>query len=204
MNQKSTSDLPPLPEDTVEGQYAEESEEQDQRVKMQIMMRKMKDFLLTQSEKKGKGREQVFFTPGAIPSEPTLPRHVRPEYSPILPIPGPRTKFTPETEPKPQNIQRQDFVPKPDSQSTLQQQAPRQEITVVKVKAKDYNLNFDGEKVEKFIKKVERIAQIGGEKDEELAKDMEFWKTELKVSDEIEAMSHYEEGNLTQLKKDLI
>ncbi|MBW0589785.1 hypothetical protein O181_129500 [Austropuccinia psidii MF-1] len=89
MNQQSTSDLPPLPEDTVEGHYAEESEEEDQTVQIQSLMKEMKDLLLTQGKKKQKRREQASYTPVASPSEPTLPRHVRPEHSPISPTPDP-------------------------------------------------------------------------------------------------------------------
>ncbi|MBW0570311.1 hypothetical protein O181_110026 [Austropuccinia psidii MF-1] len=83
MNQQSTSELPPLPEYTVEGHYAEKSEEEDQTVQIQSLMKQMQDLLLTQSKKKGKRREQTSYTPGASPSEPTLPMHLRPEDSPI-------------------------------------------------------------------------------------------------------------------------
>ncbi|MBW0557295.1 hypothetical protein O181_097010 [Austropuccinia psidii MF-1] len=107
---------------------------------------------------------------------------------------------TPETEPRSQNIPRRVFVTKANTPSTLQQKFSREDRPVVKIKAKDYNLNFDGEEVEKFIKKVERIAQTEGETDEDLAMKMSFWS----VSDAIESIPGYEEGNWTQLKKDLI
>ncbi|MBW0537447.1 hypothetical protein O181_077162 [Austropuccinia psidii MF-1] len=90
MNKQSTSDLPPLPEDTVEGKYAEESEEEDQTVQIQSLMKQMQDLLLTQRKKKEKRREKESYTPGASSSEHTLPRHVRPEDSPISPTPGPK------------------------------------------------------------------------------------------------------------------
>ncbi|MBW0559314.1 hypothetical protein O181_099029 [Austropuccinia psidii MF-1] len=98
MNQKSTSDLPPLPKNTEEGQYAEESEEEDKTVQIQRLMKQMQYLLLTQSKKKGKRREQTSYTPRASPSETTFPRHVRPYNSPISPTPGPRATFTPKTE----------------------------------------------------------------------------------------------------------
>ncbi|MBW0540367.1 hypothetical protein O181_080082 [Austropuccinia psidii MF-1] len=129
----------------------------------------MQDLFLTQSKEKGKRKEQTSYTPGASPSEPTLPRHVRPEDSPISPTPGPRATSFPATEPKPQNIPRRVFVTTPNNPSPLQKKATRQERPVVKVKAKDYNLNFNGEEVEKSIKKVEIIAQIEGATDEDLA-----------------------------------
>ncbi|MBW0493445.1 hypothetical protein O181_033160 [Austropuccinia psidii MF-1] len=79
-----------------------------------------------------------------------------------------------------------------------------QEMTVVKIKAKDYNLNFNGQEVEKFIRKVEIIAQIEGANEEDLAMQMAFWTTDPRISDAIEEMPIYEEGNWSQLKKDLI
>ncbi|MBW0541774.1 hypothetical protein O181_081489 [Austropuccinia psidii MF-1] len=203
MNQQSTAELPPLPEDTVEGKYAEDSKEEDQTVQIQSLMKQMQDLLLTQSKKKGKRREQKSYTPGASPSEPTLPRHFRPEDSPISTTPGPRATSTSETEPKTQNIPRRVFVTTPNNPSPLQQKVPRQERPVVEIKEKDYNLNFDGEEVEKFIRKVERIAQIEGATDEHLEMQMEFWTTEPRISDAIEAIPGYEEGNWMQLKKDL-
>ncbi|MBW0503180.1 hypothetical protein O181_042895 [Austropuccinia psidii MF-1] len=111
---------------------------------------------------------------------------------------------TPATKPRSQNIPRRGFVTKPNTPSPLQQKVPRQDRPVVKIKAKDYNLNSDGEEVEKFIKKVERIAQIEGETDEDLEMQMAFWTTDQNVSDAIESVPGYEEGNWTQLKKDLI
>ncbi|MBW0483487.1 hypothetical protein O181_023202 [Austropuccinia psidii MF-1] len=117
-------------------------------------MKQMQELLITQRKKKGKGRQQTSYTPGASPSEPTLPRHVRPEDSPMSPTPGPRATSTPETEPRTQNIPMGFFVTTPNIPSPLQQICPRQEKPVVKIKAKDSNLNFDGEEVEEFIRKV--------------------------------------------------
>ncbi|MBW0543167.1 hypothetical protein O181_082882 [Austropuccinia psidii MF-1] len=200
MDQQSTSKLPPLPEDTVEGQYEEEDGEEDQTVKIQSFMKQMQDFLI-QTSKKGKRRQSMPNTPGNSPSEPTLWRHIRPEDSPISSTLGPRATSTPETEPRINNIPRRAFVSTHNNPRPLQQQVLKQERPVVKIKAKDYNLNFNGEEVEKFIKKVEIIAQIEGESDEDLAIKMAFWTTEPRMSDTIEAIPGYEEGNWTQLKK---
>ncbi|MBW0560577.1 hypothetical protein O181_100292 [Austropuccinia psidii MF-1] len=204
MNQQSTSDIPPLPEDTVERQYSEESEEEDQTVQIKSITKQMQDLLVTQSKNKVKIREKTSYTPGASPSEPTLPRNVRPEDSPISPTPGPRATSTPATEPRSQNITRRAFVTTPNNPSPLQQKFPRQERPVVKIKAKYYKLNFDGEELKKFIKKVERIAQIEGATDEDLPMQMTLQTANQKVSYAIEAMPGYEEGNWTQLKKDVI
>ncbi|MBW0553321.1 hypothetical protein O181_093036 [Austropuccinia psidii MF-1] len=137
MNQQSTSDLPPLPEDTVEGQYAEESAEEDQTVQIQSLMKQMQELLLTKSKKKGKRREQESFKLGASPSKPTLPRHVRREDSPISPKPGPRAISAPATEPRTQRIPRRVFFTTPNNLNPLQQKVPRQEGPVIKIKAKD-------------------------------------------------------------------
>ncbi|MBW0506179.1 hypothetical protein O181_045894 [Austropuccinia psidii MF-1] len=139
-----------------------------------------------------------------IPSVPTLPIHVIPEESPSSPTPGPRATSTPETESRPQPHQGRAFFPTPTNPSPLQHQTFRQERPVVKIKAKDYNLNFNGEEVEKFISKVERIAQTEGAREEDLAMQMAFWTTDSRISDAIEAMPGYEEGDWIQLKKDLI
>ncbi|MBW0542491.1 hypothetical protein O181_082206 [Austropuccinia psidii MF-1] len=134
MTQQSTSNLPPSPpEETGEEQYAEESKEEDQSLQIERSR-----------------------------SEPTLPRNVRPEESPSSPTPGPRATSTPETQPRPQTNQMRASFSIPTNPSPLQHQILRQERPVVKIKAKDYNLNFKGEEVEKFLRKVERIAQIEG------------------------------------------
>ncbi|MBW0590578.1 hypothetical protein O181_130293 [Austropuccinia psidii MF-1] len=172
------------------------------------MAQKLKSAINNLSKNKGKRRESTSYTPGASPSEPSLPRHVRPEESPISPTPLPRATSTLATESRPSNTPRRVFVSTPTKSSLLhsplQQEIPRKERSVVKIEAKNYNLNFNGEEVEKFIKKIERIAHIEGATEEDLAMKMAFWTTDSKISDTIEAMPGYEEGNWTQLKKDLI
>ncbi|MBW0468341.1 hypothetical protein O181_008056 [Austropuccinia psidii MF-1] len=110
MNKQSTSDLPPLPKETVEEQYAEERDEEDQTVQIQSLMKKIKDLLLAQSKKKGKRKQSTTFTVGGSSIESTLPRHVRVEESPISPTPVPRATSTSETEQISQNAPRRVFV----------------------------------------------------------------------------------------------
>ncbi|MBW0564082.1 hypothetical protein O181_103797 [Austropuccinia psidii MF-1] len=86
----------------------------------------------------------------------------------------------------------------------LQKEVLKKERFVVKIKAKEYEPNFNEEEVENFVKKVERISQIEGAKAECLTMLMAFWTTDPRISDAIEAMPGYEEGNCTPLKKDLI
>ncbi|MBW0535928.1 hypothetical protein O181_075643 [Austropuccinia psidii MF-1] len=185
MDQQSTSELPPLPEDTVEGQYAEESEEEDQTVQIQSLMKQIQDLLLTQSQKKGKRREQTSYTPGASPSEPTLTRHVRPEDSQISPTPGPRATSTSKTEQRSQSIQKKVTSP------------------IVKRRAKDYNIPFDGNEVETFIKRVEAEAEIEGASEEDIARQVIFMSASEELNEKVEAMQGYEEKNWTKLKEEL-
>ncbi|MBW0465070.1 hypothetical protein O181_004785 [Austropuccinia psidii MF-1] len=176
MDQQSTSNLPPVPpEDTVE-----------------------------EHKKKENRRGSTSYTPGVSPSEPILPRHVRPEESPSSPTPGPRDTSTKATEPRPQPHQRREFFPTPTNPSPLEHQILIQDRPVVQIKAKYYNLNFNGEEVEKCISKVGRIAQIEGAREDDLAMQMAFWTTDSKISDAIEAMPGYEEGKWNKPKKDVI
>ncbi|MBW0576478.1 hypothetical protein O181_116193 [Austropuccinia psidii MF-1] len=177
MNQKSTSDLPPLPEETVEGHYAEESAEEDQILKIQSLLKQMQDLLLTQSKKKGNIREQTSYTPGAIPSEPTLPRHVMPEDSPLSPTPGPRATSTPNTEQRSQSIPKKVFLTTPNHPSPFE--------------------------VEKFIKRVETEAEIEGASGEDIARQVISMSISEEGKEKIEAMQGYEEKNWTKIKKKL-
>ncbi|MBW0583295.1 hypothetical protein O181_123010 [Austropuccinia psidii MF-1] len=204
MNQQSTSDLPPLPEDTVEGQYAEESEEEDQTVQIQSLMNQMQDLLLTQSKKKGKRREKTVYTPGASPNEPTLPRHVRPEGSPVSPTPGPRATSTPKTEQRSHSIPKKVFLSTPNHSSPLQKEISKVTSPIVKIRAKDYNLVFDGNGVEKFIKRVEAAAEIAGAIGEDIARKVIFMSASEEVKEKIEAIQGYEDKNWQNPKKTLL
>ncbi|MBW0592250.1 hypothetical protein O181_131965 [Austropuccinia psidii MF-1] len=68
----------------------------------------------------------------------------------------------------------------------------------------DYNVNFNGEEVDKLTNNVERISQIEGATDEYLAMQMAFWTTDPRISDDIEANPGYEEGYWAQFQKELI
>ncbi|MBW0564841.1 hypothetical protein O181_104556 [Austropuccinia psidii MF-1] len=92
----------------------------------------------------------------------------------------------------------------PNRPSPLQKEAPRKKRAVAKIEAKDYNLNFDREEVEQFIDKVERISQIEGATDKDLAIKMAFWTTGSRISDETKSMPDYEKENLTQLREEFI
>ncbi|MBW0524882.1 hypothetical protein O181_064597 [Austropuccinia psidii MF-1] len=201
MNQKSISDLPPLPEETVEGQYVEESAEEYQRVQIQSIMKEMQDLFLTQSKKKGKIREKTSYTPGASPSESSLPRHVRPEDSPISPTPGPRETSTYKTEQRSQSIPKKVFLTTPNHPSPLQKEIPKATSPIVKIRVKDYNLVFDSNEVEKCIKRVEAEAEIEGASGEDIAGQVISMSAAEEVKEKIEAMQGYEEKNWKKLQK---
>ncbi|MBW0486859.1 hypothetical protein O181_026574 [Austropuccinia psidii MF-1] len=175
MDQQSTSELPPLPEDTVEGQHAEESEEEDQTVQIQSLMKKMQDLLLKQRKKKEKRWEKTSYTPGASSSEPTLPRHVRPEDSPISPIPGLRATSTPKTEQISLIIPKKVFLSTPNHPCLSQKEITKVNSPIVKIRAKDYNIVFDSNEVEKVIKIVEAEAEIEGAGGEDIARKIIFY-----------------------------
>ncbi|MBW0476388.1 hypothetical protein O181_016103 [Austropuccinia psidii MF-1] len=132
----------------VEGEYSEESEEEDQTVQIQSVIKKIENLLATQRKKNGKRREKSFYTPGASPGEYTLPRHFRPEDSPILPTPGPRATSTPKTEKRSQSVPNKVYSSTPNHPSPLQQEIPEITSPIVKIRAKDYNHVFDGNEVE--------------------------------------------------------
>ncbi|MBW0499676.1 hypothetical protein O181_039391 [Austropuccinia psidii MF-1] len=123
-------------------------------------MNQMQYFLLTQSKKKRKRRSSTAYTPGGNPSEPSLPGHVRPEELPSSPKLGPRATSTPATESRTQFIPRRVFVNTPKHPSSLYQEITRVEKTVVKIRAKDYSLIFEGNEVEKFIKRMKAAAEF--------------------------------------------
>ncbi|MBW0558929.1 hypothetical protein O181_098644 [Austropuccinia psidii MF-1] len=116
----------------------------------------------------------------------------------------PRATSTSEKIPRPHPHQRREFFSTPTTTSPLQNHIVRQESSLVKIKAKDYNPNFKGEEVEKCIRKVESIAQIERAREYDLEMQMEFWTIDSKISDAIGAMPGYKEGSWNQIEKDLI
>ncbi|MBW0568889.1 hypothetical protein O181_108604 [Austropuccinia psidii MF-1] len=176
MDSKSTSELSPLPEDIVEGWYAEESEEEDQTVRIQSLMKQIQDLFLIHSKNKGKRREQTSYTPGASPSEPSLPRHVRPEDSPISPTPGPGATSTPKTEQTSQIIPKKLFLSTPNHPIPLQNEIP---------------------------KRVEAAAEIEGASGEYIARKVIFMSASEEAKEKIEAIQDYEEKSWTKLKEEL-
>ncbi|MBW0522512.1 hypothetical protein O181_062227 [Austropuccinia psidii MF-1] len=78
-----------------------------------------------------------------------------------------------------------------------------QDIPIVKIRAKDYNLWLDGKYVERFIRKVENIAEIEGASGRDIARQIEFWKKDEGISYHIEGIPGYETADWDQLKVDM-
>ncbi|MBW0490478.1 hypothetical protein O181_030193 [Austropuccinia psidii MF-1] len=105
-----------------------------------------------------------------------MPRIFRQEGSPspfsrFMASSTPFTSKRPNTLPKRVNIHAQASTP-------LQQEIPRNNTPIVKIRPKDYNLWFDGKEVERFIKRVENIAEIEGASGRDIARQISF---ELKI-----------------------
>ncbi|MBW0512599.1 hypothetical protein O181_052314 [Austropuccinia psidii MF-1] len=127
----------------------------------------------------------------------SIPRIFRQEGSPS---PSPRTMasstpFTsqrPNTLPKRVNIYAQ-------ASSPLQQAIQRNNTPIVKIRPKDYSLWLHGNKVERFIKRVE----IEGESGREIARQISFWTKDQDISYHIEGIPGYETGEWEQLELDM-
>ncbi|MBW0523928.1 hypothetical protein O181_063643 [Austropuccinia psidii MF-1] len=119
------------------------------------------------------------------------------------------SKFSPETTGdatierilRPQQPQRHLQHPHQENCQDMQDLKKRTEKTervtiptrkIVKIKAKDYNLNFDGSDLEDFVKSSERIASIKGANERDLAMKIAFWSEAKDIRYEIEGMPGYE------------
>ncbi|MBW0508978.1 hypothetical protein O181_048693 [Austropuccinia psidii MF-1] len=100
--------------------------------------------------------------------------------------------------------QRKCFLSTPNHPSPLQKEIPKVTSPIVKRRAKDYNLVFDGNEVEKFIKRVEASAETEGASGEAIAREVIFISSSEEVKEKIEAMQGYEKNNWKKLKEELI
>ncbi|MBW0547674.1 hypothetical protein O181_087389 [Austropuccinia psidii MF-1] len=108
----------------------------------------------------------------------------------------PFTSQRPNTLPKRVNIHSQ-------ASSPLQQEIPQNNTPIVKIRPKDYNLWFDGKKVEIFMKRVENIAEIEGASGRDISRQIAFWTKDQEISYHMEGMLGYETGYWEQLKLDM-
>ncbi|MBW0592502.1 hypothetical protein O181_132217 [Austropuccinia psidii MF-1] len=186
-----------LNEETVEGQ-----EEMSSTERLQQKMLEMQAELLALIKKEGKNKSSSY-TPQNSPLEEqtTLPRSFRQHGSPS-PYPRPMATSTPYTEQRPSTLPRRVNI-SAQIQTPLHQEIPRNTTPIVKIRAKDYNLWFDGKDVERFIKKVENIAEIEGASGRDIARQIAFWTKDEEISYHIEGMPGYETADWDQLKVDM-
>ncbi|MBW0473579.1 hypothetical protein O181_013294 [Austropuccinia psidii MF-1] len=163
MDKPSSSKLPSsieeiheenLNEETVEGQ--EEISSTD-RLHQKIL--EMQEQLLELIKKQGKNKSSSY-TPKNSPLEEqtTLPRSFRQHGSPS-PYPRPMATSTPYTEQRPSTLPRRVSISS-QIQTPLHQEISRNTTSIVKIRAKEYNLWLDGKDAERCIKKVENISAI--------------------------------------------
>ncbi|MBW0480851.1 hypothetical protein O181_020566 [Austropuccinia psidii MF-1] len=69
---------------------------------------------------------------------------------------------------------------------------PRNTTSILKIRAKDYNMWFYEKDFERFIKKVENIAEIEGASGRDIVRQIAFWTKDDKISYLIEGMPEYE------------
>ncbi|MBW0576605.1 hypothetical protein O181_116320 [Austropuccinia psidii MF-1] len=187
MDKPSSSKLPGSIEEIQEENFNEETvegqEEMSSTERLQQKMLEMQAELLALIKKEGKNKSSSY-TPQNSPLEEqtTLPRSFRQHGSPS-PYPRPMATSTPYTEQRPK--------------------IPRNTTPTVKIRVKDYNLWFDGNDVERFIKKVENIAEIEGASGRDIARQIAFWTKDEEISYHIEGMPGYETTDWDQLKVDM-
>ncbi|MBW0581621.1 hypothetical protein O181_121336 [Austropuccinia psidii MF-1] len=178
MDKPSSSKLPgsieEIQEENLNEETVEGKEEMSSTDRIHQKILEMQEKLLALIKKEGKNKSSSY-TPQNSPLEEqtTLPRSFRKHGSPS-PYPRPMATSTPCKE------QRQ-----------------------MKIRAKDYNLLFDGKDVEIFIKKVENIAESEGESGIDIARQIAFWKKDEEISYHIEGMPGYETDDWDQLKVDM-
>ncbi|MBW0571928.1 hypothetical protein O181_111643 [Austropuccinia psidii MF-1] len=163
------------------------------RINQKIL--EMQEKLLALLKKEGKNKSSCY-TPQSSPlkKQTTLPRSFRLHGSPSL-YPRLMATLTLYTE------QRQNTLPRRVNISAqiptpLHKEIPRNTTPIVKIRAKDYNLWFDGKDAEILIKKVENIEEIEGASGRDIARKIAFWTKDEEISSHIE-------GICTQLAEDL-
>ncbi|MBW0543842.1 hypothetical protein O181_083557 [Austropuccinia psidii MF-1] len=109
---------------------------------------------------------------------------------------------------KPFTSQRPNTLPKrvdihAQASSPLQQEIPSNNTPIFKIRPKHYNLWFVGKEVERFIKRVENIAEIEGASGRDISRQISFWTKDQDISYHIGGMPGYETGDWEKLKLDM-
>ncbi|MBW0580040.1 hypothetical protein O181_119755 [Austropuccinia psidii MF-1] len=174
--------------------YLENDEEfQKKRLELQKAMERA-------ARRHGKKTKSSQFSPETT-GDATIERMLRPQQPSPSPTPKTFATSTPGTLPRAARFAKRVHITTPTQQP---ERATIPTRKIVKIKAKDYNLNFDGSDVEDFIKRAERIASIEGANESNLAMQIAFWSEDKDIRYEIEGMPGYEMEDWDQLKKEMI
>ncbi|MBW0515677.1 hypothetical protein O181_055392 [Austropuccinia psidii MF-1] len=165
-------------------------------------MLEMQRELIELLKKEGKRKESSFNAEKSPMEETTsMPRICRKERSPSS-FSRPIASSTPFTSQRPNTLpKRVNFYAQ--ASSRFQNEMPRNNTLIVKMRPKDYNLWFDGKEVEIFIKRVEDMVQIEGESGRDIAIQISFWTKDQDTRYHIEGMLRYEIGDWEKLKLDI-
>ncbi|MBW0572511.1 hypothetical protein O181_112226 [Austropuccinia psidii MF-1] len=87
--------------------------------------------------------------------------------------------------------------------SPLQQEIQRNNTPIFSISPKDYNLWFDGNEVERFIERVENIAEIEGASGRDIARQISFLTKDQDISYHIEGIPGYEIVDWEKSKLDM-
>ncbi|MBW0464829.1 hypothetical protein O181_004544 [Austropuccinia psidii MF-1] len=106
------------------------------------------------AKRHGKKTNSTQFSPETT-GDATVERILRPQQPSPSPIPKTFATFTPGTLPRAARFSKRVHITPLTQQPEIGTIPTRK---IVKIKAKDYNLNFDGSDFENFIRRAERIA----------------------------------------------
>ncbi|MBW0528270.1 hypothetical protein O181_067985 [Austropuccinia psidii MF-1] len=76
--------------------------------------------------------------------------------------------------------------------SPLHQESPRNNTPIVKRREKDYSLWLDGKDAERFIREVEKIAEIKVASGRDIEIQIEFWTKDKDITYHVEGIPGYE------------
>ncbi|MBW0555278.1 hypothetical protein O181_094993 [Austropuccinia psidii MF-1] len=177
MDSGSSSKIPHNPNESNKEIINEETMQEQEDIsdveKLHQIMLEMEQELIELLKKEEKIKESSFTTQNSPMEEnTTMPRIFRQEGSPspfsrLMASSPPFNSHRTNTLPKRVNIHAQ-------ASSPLQQEIPRNSTLIVKIRPKNYSLWFDGKEVERFIKRVENIAEIEGASGRDIAKQISF------------------------------
>ncbi|MBW0555237.1 hypothetical protein O181_094952 [Austropuccinia psidii MF-1] len=206
MDSAFSSKIPHNPDESKEEIINEETMQGQEDIsdigRLHQRMVEMHQALIELLKKEGK-RKESSFTAENSPMEETrsMPRIFKQEGSPsqlrrTMASSTPFNSQRPNTLPKKFNIHAQ-------ASSPLQQEIPQNNTPIVKIRPKDYRLWFDGKEVERFIKRVENIAENEGENGRDIERQISFWTKDQEISYHIDGMHRYETGDWEKLELDM-